>query len=319
LKTHAGIVSRMTWDGEIVSRVAIPNEHALLRAWYPLDLPLMFPGSVVGISEHIDIQFATPQKHRSRIFRGGRGYSSDGAAGMLSSDNDDYEAALGDIPYICGWSDRLRLGACHMADGSVIFVHSNKDGFQVSSRAVPVIRNRAAKAGKPETAEIVSKISTARVADSVASNDCNSCSLVAVIISKHFSELESPQSSSNFRVSASIIVISVHLAKIDSTMEQMSISLSVRAEAEVFSDITYLHTRILIELLHLEHETFVLVAKGNDVSCRSLKDLNVELFHVNLLEMKLPRLNSLFGLQSLTISLGRLLLYGIQSDRDDST
>ena len=115
---------------------------------------------------------------------------SDGAAGLQASDHDDdYSAAPGDLCFVCSWSARLRLGVCRMADGSLVFLHASKLGTQVSRRAVPVVRSQLCIADQAG-GDVVSKVHTARLADSPVVCGSGEALLAAIVLTKHFAETD---------------------------------------------------------------------------------------------------------------------------------
>ena len=69
-----GIVYRIGWNGEILSRFAIHSEHYLFRTWQPTVLVLSQAAISMSVSEHIDIsernevvsRLSSPQKTRHK-------------------------------------------------------------------------------------------------------------------------------------------------------------------------------------------------------------------------------------------------------------
>jgi len=88
-----------------------------------------------------------------------------------------FSASPGDVPIICGWSERLRLGTVFMADGSLVFLQAARDGYLVTKRTLPVTKYTTTAAASLTTGDFSSRAYK-------ADNDSSSSTISQELISK---------------------------------------------------------------------------------------------------------------------------------------
>ena len=245
--------------------------------------------STVGISTHIDIQYNTPPRIKSRIrMMKNKDYASDGLAGFQSSDHDDYTASPGDFSYLAGWSDRVKIGIAHMLDGSFVFLQTTKLGLLLTKRVVPVVKSTQIVSG-----EVVAKIKTAKLVDCSTVCHNNELLLVCIVYSRHFIDDASPSMTSAL-TSASLVVISASRRTTDNHSEYETNILDIqgRGKFEIFKNVdNYIRndSNICLEIIHLEKEPLILVGNSEYVSCRQLVNCEAEIFKIDFSQLKLPK------------------------------
>jgi hypothetical protein len=236
-----------------------------------------------------------------------------------SSDIDLDEFSINDHKvFLSGWSQRLRLIAAVMGDGSIVLLQSFQCGYHATARIHPVMLLQTPKSKKPIKSssvaddldsdifnqkenpkidtlkEVISRVLMCRLVDSYEINEPDSALLVTLVMTRHLPSMSENEDALVARSSISLIIskinfiVDIRVPDGNGKKAVLNHVACMRIKENIDPVETYTP---YIEITSISNHPALILTIGDSISCHPLHDIRSTVFRIGI-SYGLPDINS---------------------------